>query len=92
MADILVQLFQVDPWSLSLMRVDLAVDVEGVPVPWFRDHAYVNRKQFSSRIEKSHDSEVEFVGMGKPMLKQFMPEKGRTSSALTTSLLNGLSR
>jgi hypothetical protein len=65
MADILVQLFQVDPWSLSLMRVDLAVDVEGVPVPWFRDHAYVNRKQFSSRIEKSHDSEVEFVGMGK---------------------------
>jgi hypothetical protein len=46
------------------MRVDLAADVEGVPVPWFRNHACVNRKQFSSRIEKSQELEVQFVGMG----------------------------
>jgi hypothetical protein len=44
--------------------VDVAADIEGVPVPWFREHALVNRKQFSSRIEKSHELEVEFVGMG----------------------------
>jgi hypothetical protein len=64
MASIISQLFQVDPWTLGLMRVDLAADVENVPVPWFRNHAYVNRKQFSSRIEKSDELEVQFVGMG----------------------------
>jgi hypothetical protein len=46
------------------MRVDFAADVEGVPDPWFKDHAFVNRKQFSSRIEKSNESELQFVGMG----------------------------
>jgi hypothetical protein len=65
MADTVSQVFQVDPWTLGLMRVDLAADVEGVPVPWFRNHAHVNRKQFSSRIEKSQELEVQFVGMGR---------------------------
>jgi hypothetical protein len=64
MAEIISQLFEVDPCDLRLMRVDLAADVEGVPVPWFREHALINRKQFSSRFEKSIDSEVEFVAMG----------------------------
>jgi hypothetical protein len=63
-ADICCQLFEVDPWRLEVMRIDLAADVEGAPVRWFRDHARVERKQFSSRIEKSMDQEVEFVGMG----------------------------
>jgi hypothetical protein len=63
MAEILVCLFDVDPWSLQLMRVDLAADIEGVPVSWFQANAYVSRKQFSSRIEKSHDEEVQFVKM-----------------------------
>jgi hypothetical protein len=30
-----------------------------------QDHSYVNRKQFSSRIEKSHEKELQFVGMGR---------------------------
>ena len=64
MARIITQLFDVDPWSLGVMRTDLAADIEGVSVPWFKDHAYVNRKQFSSRIEKSHEKELQFVGMG----------------------------
>ena len=55
-ADILLSLFDVDPWSLELMRVDLAADVDDVPVSWFQDHAYVNRKQYSSRIEKSFET------------------------------------
>jgi hypothetical protein len=63
-ADIITQLFDVDPWSLEVMRTDLAADLEGVSVPWFRNHAYVNRKQFSSRIEKSFENELQFVGMG----------------------------
>ncbi len=44
-ADILVSLFDVNPWDLELMRVDLAADVDGVPVSWFQDHAFVNRKR-----------------------------------------------
>src|SRR5665213_219444 len=64
MADIVTSIFNVDPWSLSLLRVDLTADVEGVPVPWFREHAFVSRKQFSSRIAKSFEQEVQFVGMG----------------------------
>jgi hypothetical protein len=64
MACILTQLFAVDPWGLEIMRIDLAADIEGTPVPWFKDHAYVNRKQFSSRIEKSFEQEIQFIGMG----------------------------
>ena len=64
MAAIIEQLFQVEPWTLGLMRVDLAADVEGVPVPWFQQHAFVSRKQFSSSIKKSSETKVQFVGMG----------------------------
>lgn len=64
MADIVTSIFDVDPWTVSLLRVDLTADVEGVPVSWFREHAFVNRKQFSSRIEKSFEQEMQFVGMG----------------------------
>jgi len=63
-ARIVTQLFVVDPWTLEVMRTDLAADIEGVSVPWFKDHAYVDRKQFSSRIEKSFEKELQFVGMG----------------------------
>jgi hypothetical protein len=64
MAGILAQIFSVDPWTLSMMRVDLAADIEGVPVPWFQNHALVNRKQFSSQFKKSIEQELEFVSMG----------------------------
>ena len=63
-AGIISQLFDVDPWTLQVMRIDLAVDVEGVSVPWFKDHAYFNRKQFSSSIDKSFERELQFVSMG----------------------------
>jgi len=39
MADIIRQLFDVDPWTLQLMRADLATDLEGVSVPWFKNNA-----------------------------------------------------
>ena len=64
MARIVTLLFDVDPWTLAVMRTDLAANIEGVSVSWFKDHSYVNRKQFSSRIEKSHEKELQFVGMG----------------------------
>ena len=63
-AAIVARLFLVDPWTLSTMRVDLAADIAGVPVPWFQHHALVNRKQFASQIKKSDEQELQFVGMG----------------------------
>jgi len=63
-AGIVTQLFVVDPWTLEVMRTDLAADIEGVSVPWFKDHSYVDRKQFSSRIEKSYGKELQFIVMG----------------------------
>jgi hypothetical protein len=63
MAEIVTLLFDVDLSKLRVMRVDLAADLEGVPVKWFRDHVRVDRKRFSSRIEKSQETEVEFVAM-----------------------------
>lgn len=65
MENIITGLFEVDPRSLRLMRVDLAADIEEVPVSWFRGNAFVKRKQFSSRIEKSRETELEFVAMAK---------------------------
>jgi hypothetical protein len=63
-AEILAQLFSVDPWTLSTMRVDLTADIAGVPVPWFQHHALFHRKQFFSQIKKSAEQELQFVGMG----------------------------
>lgn len=65
MENIITGLFDVDPRTLRLMRLDLAADIEGVPVSWFRGNATFRRKQFSSRIEKSHETEVQFVAMAK---------------------------
>jgi hypothetical protein len=75
MAVIIRQLFDVDPWSLELMRVDLAADIEDVPVSWFLDNAYVSRKRFSSRIEKSRETELQFISMGTATAETFYAGK-----------------
>lgn len=63
MGRIVRELFLVDPDSLQVMRIDVAADVPGISVSWFKDHGYVSRKRFSSRIEKSHEFELQFVAM-----------------------------
>ena len=63
MAQIISLLFDVDPWSTELMRVDFTADIADVPVSWFRDNAYFSRKRFSSQIEKSNERELQFIGM-----------------------------
>ena len=67
MTEIVTSLFDVDPWSLKVMRTDLAADTEVASVPWFKDYSYVSRKQFSSRIAKSFEKELQFVAMGSAM-------------------------
>jgi hypothetical protein len=63
--DLLVEIesvFDVDPEDLGVMRVDLAVDIDGVPISHFRHNARARHKQFSSQIGKLT---VEFSEMGK---------------------------
>lgn len=64
MLSVISQVFDLDPAQLCIMRVDLAADVPGVPVQWFRDKARFQFKQFASRIEKASESELEFIAMG----------------------------
>jgi len=62
--EIVRRVFDVDPDSLELMRVDLAADVCGVSVPWFREHSRFQFKHFASDIDKAGENEMEFIGMG----------------------------
>jgi hypothetical protein len=64
MEEIIRQIFDRDPATSELMRVDFAADVPGVPVPWFRTNTRFRFKQFASSIDKAEKQEVEFIGMG----------------------------
>jgi len=44
------RIFDVDPLSLGVMRVDCAADVPGVGVPWFHQRARVRWKQFCNEL------------------------------------------
>src|SRR5205823_3862416 len=48
----IASIFDVDPGDLGVMRIDLAVDVDGIPVSWFRHHSRVPYKQFSREVGK----------------------------------------
>jgi hypothetical protein len=62
-AEIIAQLFEVDPWTVETMRVDTAADIENVPVPWFLNNTCIDRKRFSSKIANSAGSETRFIAM-----------------------------
>jgi hypothetical protein len=59
--------FDVDPRSAEIMRVDLAVDVQGYPVDWFRRCARVSHKRYSSEYTRfvSEHAQVETLYFGK---------------------------
>lgn len=52
MEDLLQWLFATDVSTLLVQRIDLAVDIVGYPVAWFRDHAYVARVRSGGEIGK----------------------------------------
>ena len=64
MQEIFSRIFKIDPGSLEVMRVDLAADIPGIPVAWFRENACFRYKRFASRIEKADETEFEFISMG----------------------------
>ena len=44
------EIFAVDANRLGVMRIDLAVDVPGVSVPWFAEHARIKYKRFLAKL------------------------------------------
>jgi hypothetical protein len=46
------RVFDVDPMEVKIMRIDLAVDVTGYPVDWFRQNARVPRKRHTSEFDR----------------------------------------
>jgi hypothetical protein len=47
------EIFDVNPMKLAIMRVDLAADVEGVPVWFFQDTLRASYKQVANDIERA---------------------------------------
>jgi hypothetical protein len=59
--DTLERIVDCDPTVLRMGRVDLAADVRGVSLPWFREHAYVQYKQFicaHAKVVEAENSEM----------------------------------
>jgi hypothetical protein len=59
--DIVERIVDCDPTALRLGRVDLAADVRNVSLPWFREHAYVQHKQFicaHAKVVLAEESEM----------------------------------
>src|SRR6266446_1471864 len=52
------QVFQVDAEKLSIMRLDLAVDVPGISVSWFAEHTRVRHKRWLARLGVIDTSEM----------------------------------
>ncbi len=64
-----VALFQTDVLALKVTRIDLAVDVNGFPVTWFRDHICVRNRRsrceigtLSYRTTVSREVETIYLG------------------------------
>jgi hypothetical protein len=51
-----------DPGGCRLGRIDLATDVRDVPLSWFREHTYVEYKQFLCAHAKLVDAEISEMG------------------------------
>lgn len=46
----IVRVFEIDPLTLGIMRIDFAVDVPGIPLQWFRDAVMANHKRFRAAV------------------------------------------
>ena len=58
----LEQIIDCDPGACRLGRIDLAVDVREVPLSWFREHTYVEYKQFLCAHAKLVEAEISEMG------------------------------
>lgn len=60
MIDEIQQIFQVDANQLWIMRLDLAVDIPGIGVPWFAQHTRVGHKRWMATL-----GVIDYAEMGK---------------------------
>jgi hypothetical protein len=65
------RIFDVDARRLSVMRVDFAADVRGVPVSWFAGHVRARWKRFVCDIGKTESFENEYTRMGGQQVETF---------------------
>jgi len=59
------RIFDLDARRLALMRLDLAADVRGVPVPWFDRHVLARWKQWVCDIGQVERETSEYARMGR---------------------------
>ena len=59
------RIFNTPPGQLEIMRVDLAADVVGVPVPWFEKNMGVTFKRWTNGIGVADPDDLQFSKMGK---------------------------
>lgn len=62
MQNTMERIVDIDPAKLRLGRVDLAADVKNVSLGWFREHAYVEYKQFVCAHAKVVEDEQTEMG------------------------------
>jgi hypothetical protein len=62
MVVVIGSVFECDPWDSRVARLDLAVDVPGIPVHWFRKHMCVPRKRQIKVIGVKEESSEEGDG------------------------------
>jgi len=76
----------VDPWSLKVMRTDLAADTEAAPVPWFKDHSYIGGV---GRLSPGSDWLTDFPDFGRTALRSpiFSSEPDLSCMRRTAELL-----
>jgi len=60
--DTLERIVDCDPGGCRLGRIDLAVDIRDVGLSWFREHAYVQYKQFICAHAKMVEDETSELG------------------------------
>jgi hypothetical protein len=59
------RIFDTPPGHLQVMRVDLAADVEGVPVQWFEKNVAITFKRWTNGIGVADPDDLQFSKMGK---------------------------
>ena len=67
--------FDVDAFELPVSRVDFTADVRGIPVDWFRSHAYVLRKRNGQEYKTHRDvtgtTETIYFGSRKDLIRVY---------------------
>lgn len=65
------RVFDLNARRLQLMRLDLAADVQGVPVAWFVRHVRAQYKQFACDIGQVNIENLQYARLGSQVVQTF---------------------